>query len=347
MRKIFLWGERQKEDLIERNANTELQKKYTLIGNPGFDLCFPNLLPFNRQLKPADIPESYILVNTNFGSINSYGINEHLRACPAISPLSRGMMEEGYKKEEKQWLVFRSWLEGIIAAFPDEQFLIRPHPTELQGYYEKYFGKYKNVMISKKGNVNYITASAKIILHKDCSTAMQGYLMGVPSISLGEDALYETYEQWPLNFSFLPKTLEEAKDLIKEMLKGGMDKAVWEELDKKAKVTLRRNFSNLGNSTQALVETIVQDSQDLLKNFTSYPIIDSRTFIQKTKLFIRKRLWLHYKVPKASRLTLIKFTKKDIMKRLTLLEWVDPVGGEYRVRKLFPNAFQISKVHPS
>lgn len=344
MRKIFLWGDTQKEDLIRRNSERTLQEKFVVIGNPGYDLCMPKYKPFNIALKPNNTPDSYILVNTNFGCVHSYEMEAHLEACSLISPLSKKMMEDSYKKEAVQWPIFQTWLENIIQSFPNEQFLIRPHPTEIAENYEKIFGKYKNVMISKEGNVNYVTASAKLVLHKDCSTAMQAYLMAIPSISLGGELLYKDYVQWPLHFSVLPKDLDESKTAISQILKNGkIDNNSQQELDKKVKHILGRSFCNLGNSTQALVDAILKDSNELIKDFAPYKLIDNRSLLQKLKLFIRKRMPLHYKVPKAACETMSEFTKEDVIKRLNLLELIDPTGSYYSVRKIFPNVFKISK----
>lgn len=345
MRKIFLWGSSQKGDLIRRNSDSVLQKKYVVTGNPGYDVCLQKYIPFNKGMKPSNFPNSYILVNTNFGCIQSYALEDHLEACNLISPLSKQMWEYGYRKESQQWPIFQEWLESIIQAFPDEQFLIRPHPTEISENYKKIFGKYKNVFISKEGSVNYVTASAKLVLHKDCSTAMQGYLMGVPSISLGGEFLYEDYVQWPLNFSLLPKSLDECKIIINQILNNGkIDDKLQEDIDKKAKSILNEYFCNLGNSTQVLVETIIIDSEELIKNFSPYKLVDTRSFIQKLKLFIRRRMPLHYKVPKAARETMIEFTKGDVIRRLNLLESVDPTGSDYVVKKIFPNTFKIARI---
>ncbi|MBP6060426.1 MAG: hypothetical protein KA515_00255 [Candidatus Pacebacteria bacterium] len=343
MRKVFLWGAEQRQDLMRRNSEKKLCEKYEVIGNPGFDLCSLKYKNFNRALKSTNLPTSYILINTNFGCFQSFSMEEHLEACTLISPISIQMMRDSYLKEEEQFKVFEVWLENIIQAFPNENFLVRPHPSEISENYKKLFEKYKNVMVSKEGNVNYVTASAKLVLHKDCSTALQSYLMGIPSISLGGDSLYKEYVQWPLNFSARPKNLDAAKEMIECVLKTEkFDHHLQSEIDKQAKNCLDKYFYNLGGSSNALVDIIVKDAEDLIKNKSLCKLIDTRTKIQKLKLFIRKKMPLHYKVAKAARETLVEFTKKDIVRRLDLLESIDPLGLSYHVKKIFPNTFEIS-----
>lgn len=344
MRKIFLWGTAQKDDLIKRNSDPILTEKYRVLGNPGFDLCMVKYKEFHKGLKPKMLPQSYILINTNFGCFQSYNFQEQLKACDSISPLSKQMVYDGYLKEEKQFAVFKEWLENIIESFPEEHFVLRPHPSEIQKNYEVIFKKYKNVLVSKAGNANQIIASAKLILHKDCSTAMQSYLMEVPAISLGGEALYHDYVQWPLAFSALPENLEKAKKIIADVLiTGQFNSELHGEIDKNAKNRLNDHFYNIGNSSRDLVNWIIKDAEKLIKDQSPHEIIDLRSPLQKLKQFIRKQLPLYYKVPLASRETMVKFTKKDILKRLCLLEFVDPLGIDLKVKKIFPNAFQISR----
>ncbi len=345
MRRIFLWGETQKKDLIEQNPDKTLEEKYFCLGNPGFDLCDVRYKKFNTTFSIINNSKGYILVNTNFGAIHSFSMDENLKACTLISPQSIIMMEASYEKEAKEWENFQKWLDDIIKSFPHETFVIRPHPCEIEENYKKIFGDYKNVIISKEGNVNYVISSAKLVLHKDCSTALQAYLMDVPAISLGGEELSKSYAQWPLNFSFAPSNLEEAKMMINTIIYKSSSEidSLKVAIKRKGEPFIARHFSNLGNSTQVLIKAILEDCDELIKNFRPYDFIDSRSYLQKLKLFIRKRLWLHYKVPKASRLTLVKFTKSDIIKRLELLEKCDPTGSSFKVSKIFPNTYKIEK----
>lgn len=345
-RKIFLWGDSQKNKLYELYNDAELNDKYCVVGCPGFDLSTPKYKRFNVGLKPKELPDSYILVNTNFGCINSYNIQEQLNACSIISPSSIKMIEEGFIKEQKEWPIFKEWLESIIQSFPNERFVIRPHPTEIQKNYEDAFGQYTNVVVSKEGNVNYVNSCAKLILHKDCSTAMQGYLSGVPSLSLGGKSLAKGYAQWPLNFTYIPKNIEEAKAWIVEILKNKkLRDDVENRLDYSANKALNAYFKNIGESTERLIAHILNDSQEINSNFKKYKLIDNRTTFQRLKLLFRKHLPLHYKIPLAARATMLEYSKEDILLRLQLFELVEPKFQSLDVSKIYPNTYLIGATH--
>lgn len=344
MRLIFLWGEAQKADLIKRNTDPLLSKKYTVIGNPAFDLCSHTYKAFHRNLKPTMFPATYILVNTNFGCAQSYDIEEHLQACTLINPLTAETWRRSYIKEEKEFRIFSVWLTNIIESFPAEKFLIRPHPSERLENYVKIFGGYKNVIISKEGNANQAIASAKLVIHKDCSTALQSYLMKVPVISLGGEVLSADYAQWPLAFSLSPKNLDDAKILIQNIcLHGQWDEALQLQIDKKAKKILAENFHDVGDSSKELVDFILKDAQQLIKDSFPYKLIDARTPIQKIKVFVRKILPLYYKTPRVVRETFFKITKKDILVRLSFFESVSSLGVKFKVKKVFHGTFELSR----
>lgn len=343
MKRIFLWGEKQKQELMELLPDQILADKYFIIGSPAFDLSSAKYRAFNIALKPKSLPANYILVNTNFGSLNSHDLEQQLESCSVISPASHQMMIESYEKEVKQFAVFSDWLQKIITRFPDETFLIRPHPTEILENYEKHFGKYPNVIISKEGNVNNVISAAKLVLHKDCTTALQSYLMGVPVISLGGPSINSTYEQWSLAFGTKPDTVEHAIAMITELLQ---DKQwpfeVQNDINEQAKKVVGENFSSVGNVCKNLVNTIVADAQDILQDTNEYKIKDSRTLLQKLKLYLRKFLPLHYKVPAAARETMQKIDLAEVNIKLKVLEATDPLNLNYKVKQVFPNAFIIS-----
>lgn len=344
MERIFMWGEFQTKDLLERCSDIELNQKYQITGYPSFDLSLPKYREYHKKLKPESLPNGYILVNTNFGSFNGFSVEENLEACPHMSPETREMIENSYKIEEKSFLKFYDWLVQLIQAFPEETFLIRPHPVEKIEIYEQYFAKFKNVAISQEGNANQAISSAKIVLHNDCTTALQSYLMGVPVISLSYPGREYLHATWALDFGVQPQSINEAKNIVAGLLKNKVFEAKIEEaIKEKASIVLSNFFSNVGCSFESLISTINSRSKENFSNFTPYKIIDKRSVLQKIKLFIRQQLPLHYKIAPASHKALSPFSAKDLRKRLAAFEEIDGIHLPCTIKKLFPNTFFISK----
>lgn len=344
MEKIFLWGEFQYNDLIDRNTDSELNDKYHVTGNPGFEFSLPTYKEYNRKLKPESLPKEYILVNTNFAIYNGFSVAETREACTAMSPETLRDIEEMAKHDEKAFKNFYAWLIEIIKAFPQQQFLVRPHPSEKIEKYIEYFADYQNVVVSKQGSVNQVISSAKLVIHRDCTTALQSFLMGIPVVSFIHSNYAHIHSPWSLAFGAQPQTVGEAQHVISYILQhNGLEPDMAANINSAAAQNMAERFSNLGNSTKEILLIMVPKMRELLNDFKPYKVTDARTLLQKLKLAIRKFLPLHYKVPHASRGLLLPFSEQDIRKRLDLLQAVDGLHISCNIQKLFPNAYLLSQ----
>ncbi|AIK96939.1 surface carbohydrate biosynthesis protein [Candidatus Odyssella acanthamoebae] len=341
--KVFLWGEFQRKDLIARNSNPDLISRYQVIGYPGLELSLPKYKDYHNCLRPPSIGKDYILINTNFGSINGHSMEEVLKACPSMSPETLAMVKTSYENEKKGFALFRDWLDYIIQNFPTEHFLLRPHPVEKKENYAAYFGKYKNVTISQAGNANHIIAGAKLVIHNDCTTALQSYLAGMPVISLAKSNIDYIHAGWALAFGAQPDSKEQAVDLISHVLRlGHFNDSMKSSINQQAAEITSQMFCNLDHSTETLVETILSSMRNQFTAFAPYAVKDSRTLLQKFKAFLRKFFPLHYKVPIAGRVALSPFNKTDIHQRLKLLNKIDGIRQSYKIKKLYPNTYFIA-----
>ena len=198
--------------------------------------------------------------------------------------------------------------------------------------------------ISKDGNANYVISGAKLVIHKDCTTALQTYLMGIPSISLGTEALRLDYAQWAQDFSLTPNGFDETIHVLNMILSNSeLCDSIMESVNIKARTTLDEWFAGGGECSKKLVESILSMSSDVIMA-KNRKIKDSRSILAKLKTYIRRYLPLHYKVAKASRETMTEYSKEDVVTRLNLFEEVDPLGIKLSVKKVFPNTFLIKKV---
>ncbi len=344
MNHIFLWGHFQMQDLIKRNPDKELNKKYMVSGPPGIEFSLPMYKGYHQKLKPKILQQEYILVNTNFGSFNGFSIDEIIKTCTLMSPDTRKMIEKSYKKEEILFKEFCIILKEILNNFPQEIFLIRPHPTEKIENYVNFFSDFKNIIISKDGNINNAISSAKLVIHNDCTSALQSYLMGVSVISLAHNHIEGIHARWALSFGALPRSPKEAISYIKYILQHKkMPPEIEKHVNEQAHFTINEMFSNLGKSAIDIVSVMISELQENFKGFKPYKLKNSRSILNKLKFFARRCLPLHYKVPVASRGLLLKFSKKDLQQRLNFLQEIDGLPNTFNIKKLFPNAYLISK----
>lgn len=342
--KIFLWGEHQKKDLENRNSDPILARKYHVSGYPGLAFSLPKYKIYHDYFRPKSLGNNYVLVNTNFASINGYSLEEVFKACNAMSPETRNSIKVSYQREEKALKHFLNWLEEIFLTFPEEKFLIRPHPAERQNAYNELVKKYQNVHVSGQGNANQAISGAKLVIHHDCTTALQSYLFGLPVISLASQESEHLSAAWAVQFGAHPANLDQAKKLIRGILQNGhFDAYLKKSIDEKAKLILAERFCGIETSTEDIIQCMIKDTINNLRAMLPYKITDTRNFLQKIKLIIRRCLPLHYKVPVASRPMLAKITKKDILERLKFINRLESTSQKYKVKEIFPNTFYIKR----
>jgi hypothetical protein len=261
-----------------------------------------------------------------------------------MSPETAERLMASYKKEEICFKYFYKSITEIIKNFPSHQFLIRPHPVEKEELYIKYFEMFNNVVVSKNGTINQLISGAELVIHSDCTSALQAYLMQVPVISVAYPYKDMICAPWSLSFGETPQSVDDIKELINCMLVNkNFPSNIATKIHKNAKKTIETMFGNIGNSSEEIASIMTAQISERFKNIENYEVFDSRTFLQKLKLFVRKLLPLHYKVPLASRLLLLAYSKEDICTRLALLNKKDVICVKYNVKKIFPNTYHISR----
>ncbi|WP_010097600.1 surface carbohydrate biosynthesis protein [Ornithinibacillus scapharcae] len=166
--KEFCWGPNQYE--VISKAYPDLAKKCVIVGNPRFDL----LTPKYKQIynKEAQLLRNkygdFILINTRFTQYNN----------------ARGKMDTPYYKYIKQlYYYFIDLIKELSERFPNETFILRPHPGEDIRSYHKIFSNEKNVRVIHEGNIVKWLMAAKVIIHNGCTSAIEGYYLDKPVIS--------------------------------------------------------------------------------------------------------------------------------------------------------------------
>ena len=84
---------------------------------------------------------------------------------------------------EKKFPKFLEMLSTIIKRFPNENFYLRPHPLEKIDIWQENFSRFKNVKISKDGNINEQLVKSKILIHNSCTSAFHSFFYKIPTIS--------------------------------------------------------------------------------------------------------------------------------------------------------------------
>jgi len=192
---LFAWGE----------DNAELWRQYPKLpagmpihvtGNPRGDLLRPEMQAFYDEdsEKIRNTYGDFILINTNFNHVNAFYPEQNLFQPvkeqgeeARFGQAARGMTREYAEglRDHKQAIFeqFQKMIPDLEKAFPDDNIVVRPHPTENQEIYHRIAAQCKRVRVTNEGNVVPWLMAARVLLHNGCTTGVEAYAMGVPSIS--------------------------------------------------------------------------------------------------------------------------------------------------------------------
>jgi surface carbohydrate biosynthesis protein len=267
----FLWGNEQYE-LLKKNMNKK--NKVFVTGHPRFELLKPKF-KFLYQDEVNKIKNKYrdfILINTNMGSGNNIRGDE--------------FVESNYKSrikninqiitfDKKKLEAYRSLIINLSQHF-DKMIVLRPHPEEDHAFYLDAFKDIKNIIVVYDGSVVPWILAADIMIHPDCTTAIEALFTGKKSIS------YLPYN-YPKDL-VIPLALEASECFTSEskLISFLKDKIhSLENVDLENYPFADENFSISEETTNLIVNEINQ-----LKNIQSRQI--------DKKLTIKKRAYLLY-----------------------------------------------------
>lgn len=192
---LFAWGQ-DNADLWRQYSHFPATGKIHVTGNPRNDMLRPEIRIF-YEAEVAELRKifgNFILVNTNFNHVNAFypSMNLFLPKTNQDETHKFGNAAKGMTLDFAQGLWehknslfkdFQKLIPALDRAFPDYAIVVRPHPTENQDVYREIASQCKRVQVTNEGNVVPWLIAAKALIHNGCTTGVEAYVMGVPSIS--------------------------------------------------------------------------------------------------------------------------------------------------------------------
>ncbi|MBU6462889.1 MAG: hypothetical protein KGR71_09700 [Proteobacteria bacterium] len=175
-----VWGQAQRIAFLNHGTVTTSVLRAT--GCPRYDFCAG---PWRAALPKAPIDVEYVLINTNFPTVNprfSNGPGEEREA----------MIKAGFSREFADQVIieaehaYRSMLEMSIRLaeyFPDVHFVLRPHPFENISSYD-ILAAYPNFHVRQEGTSIEWINGARMLIHQNCSTAIEAVMLHVEPLSV-------------------------------------------------------------------------------------------------------------------------------------------------------------------
>ena len=241
---LFAWGEDNAE-LWRRYPDLPPDMPIHVTGNPRSDMLRPELRSFYKSEaeKLKDRFGDYILVNTNFNHVNAYFPAQNLfrpvknaGEAPQFGKAAVGMSREyaeGLRNHKLNiFEAFKQMIPKLDQALPDQNIVIRPHPTENQQVYKDIAKVCERVHVTNEGNVVPWLMAARAVIHNGCTTGVEAYVMGIPAVSYRaeiDDAIDMGFYRLPNLISHQVFDLEELQETLIKILAGDLGAADGDE----------------------------------------------------------------------------------------------------------------------
>ncbi len=184
---FFAWGS-DNARLIETAPGYRNQPIH-ITGNPRMDFLRPELRSFFQETVDGYRSRfgEFILINSNFGSVNHYFPNlsrandQGVTTSGNVPPGS--FMAGAFAHRYEVLQAFFALLPKLADAVPDTQIVVRPHPAENHETWKAAAAGRSNIHVLHEGNVYGWLMASKVKLHNGCTTAIESFLLGQPSIT--------------------------------------------------------------------------------------------------------------------------------------------------------------------
>ncbi len=184
--RMFVWGEARNQNL-KKNHKDMVNKKIIITGNPRFDLSKKK---FNEYYNYLNKNSGYILIVCAFGIANDrIDYQDQLYYWNSDTSSSKwqkanfkmfNLIHDYQKKLMKEYI---SGIKFLTKKYPNENFIIRPHPAEKVITYKNLFKGYTNVKVISNGPIQEWLPGSKVFIHNGCTTAIEALCQGVEPIS--------------------------------------------------------------------------------------------------------------------------------------------------------------------
>lgn len=218
---FFTWGNALDQTILKKLPDSK--DKLVSVGNPRFDLMRSEVREFYKPYadKLKERYGSILLLNTNFGFYNHYhGLDKERSRLMKSYPLAikRPDFIDGWINAQKvMFHHFVDMLPFLRETFPEHTIIIRPHPSENLMKWKEHSETIQNCYVNNEGNALEWIYASDALIHFNCTTAIEAYLMGIPAIAYRPDQLGAFEQKLPNALSLQATTLNELADLLKQI----------------------------------------------------------------------------------------------------------------------------------
>ncbi len=171
------WGSHQAA-LVEQVGGCTV----ALTGPPRYDFAaqpWRDALPDMRRAN-----REFVIVNTNFAIANPRfdSVASEVAEVQRVLGQDCDVVMERLAQTRVAFEMIIDATQALAQAFPEIDVVLRAHPFESDVPYRHRLERFTNVRLERTGSVIPWLASAKALVHHNCSTAVEATLVGCPSI---------------------------------------------------------------------------------------------------------------------------------------------------------------------
>lgn len=218
--RYFFWGSAVYQAFLVSGGFAEKQLQVT--GCPRYDLCSS---PWNKVLEYKR--DGFVLVNTNFSSINPAFTESGEAEKKIFRSLGwpEAYIDEWFSEIEKVFPKYLDEVEALALALPTETIVVRPHPFENIKVYQKRFAGVVNIEVDGSGDVLNMIHAAICVIHLNCGTAVDAILQKKIPVSLEylNTALLLDHTPLPSRLSIKPISRMELVDVVRKLIDNAVD----------------------------------------------------------------------------------------------------------------------------
>jgi len=180
---FFCWGKSQQKAINSVLQGNNLNTK--IVGSPRIDILSEEIRDYNKVKNIYD--KKVILINTKFGDVNFGGSGknwiEKYKESNKLSDEEINNFDNMISYKNKLLSHYISLVNFLSLNLPNEIIILRPHPSENIEFWKSKFKNHNNIIIRKDESIGFWLHQSKLLIHSGCTTAIEGFLMDIPTIA--------------------------------------------------------------------------------------------------------------------------------------------------------------------
>lgn len=243
-------------------------------GNGRIDLLRSELRGAHRA-KQSELEAthgSFVLINTNFGSINHFLNNLSIRPG---QKLNIPAPPEGYFAHRVHiYEAFLQLLPKLATRFPRLNFVLRPHPSENHEVWRKVVEPFHNCKVISEGGVLPWVLASKAVIHNGCTTGIEAYVLDKIPVAFMPRQSAEFDIHLPNNLSLKCESEDEIFEVL-HIIETGKESPVLRNDERERLLKQHVSASNGPLASERLVEafnTVRSDITDKSFHKLTWPL---------------------------------------------------------------------------